>query len=185
MKPPAACPVAASPRSSGRLLPAAPACCFRFWRKPPRARKFARWWMPKTLLTGPGSLRAAINTANASPPGRLTLIRFAVSGTITVTSPLPAVSRNTTINGTTAPGYASAAPVVEIDCNGQGGLEFAPGSSGSQLLALAVDDASGDGVTLEASNITLGGNSIGLSPAGAAFGNRGDGVFVAASSYGN
>src|ERR1035438_3996408 len=39
------------PRSSDRLLPAAPACCFRFWRKPPRARKFARWWMPRMLLT--------------------------------------------------------------------------------------------------------------------------------------
>src|ERR1039457_3603949 len=35
----------------GRLLPAAPACCFRFWRKPPRARKFARWWMPRMPLT--------------------------------------------------------------------------------------------------------------------------------------
>jgi parallel beta-helix repeat protein len=102
-----------------------------------------------------------------------------------VTSPLPAVSRDTTLNGTTAPGYASAAPVVEIDCNGQAGLEFAPGSTGSRLLALAVDDASGDGITLEASNITLDGNYIGLSLTGAAFGNRGDGLFVAASSSGN
>ena len=134
---------------------------------------------------GPGSLRAAIDTANTSLPGRPTLIRFAVSGIITVTSPLPAVSRDATLNGTTAPGYASAAPVVEIDCNGQAGLEFAPGSTGSRVLALAVDDASGDGITLEASNITLDGNYIGLSPTGAAFGNRGDGVFVAASSYGN
>ncbi len=134
--------------------------------------------------SGPGSLRAAINTANTGVPGRPTLIRFAVRGTITLASPLPAVSRNTTINGTTAPGYASA-PVVEIDCNGLAGLEFGPGSSGSRLLALAVDDASGDGVTLEASNITLDRNYIGLSPSGAAFGNHGDGVFVAASSWGN
>ena len=74
---------------------------------------------------------------------------------------------------------------MEIDGNGQAGLEFAPGSSGSRLLALAVDDAGGDGVTLEASNITLDRNYIGLSPSGAAFGNHGDGVFVAASSYAN
>ena len=74
---------------------------------------------------------------------------------------------------------------MEIDANGQAGLEFAPGSSGSRLLALAVDDAGGDGVTLEASNITLDGNYIGLSLSGAAAGNHGDGVFVAASSYGN
>ncbi len=141
--------------------------------------------MTRLANAGTGSLRAAIDTANTSLPGRPTLIRFAVSGIITVTSPLPAVSRDTTLNGTTAPGYASAAPVVEIDCNGQAGLEFAPGSTGSRLLALAVDDASGDGITLEASNITLDGNYIGLSLTGAAFGNRGDGIFVAASSSGN
>ena len=134
---------------------------------------------------GPGSLRAAITTANTSLPGRPTLIRFAVRGTITLSSALPAVARNTTINGATAPGYRHGAPVVEIDANGQAGLEFAPGSSGSRLLALAVDDAGGDGVTLEASNITLDGNYIGLSLSGAASGNHGDGVFVAASSYGN
>ena len=133
---------------------------------------------------GRGSLRAAINSANTSLPGRPVLIRFAVRGTITLASALPAVARNTTINGTTAPGYARA-PVVEIDGNGQAGLEFAPGSSGSRLLGLAVDDASGDGVTLEAGNITLDRNYIGLRPSGAAFGNHGDGVFVAASSYAN
>ena len=101
---------------------------------------------------GPGSLRAAITSANTSLPGRPVLIRFAVRGTITLSSALPAVARNTTINGATAPGYRHGAPVVEIDANGQAGLEFAPGSSGSRLLGLAVDDASGDGVTLEASN---------------------------------
>ena len=134
---------------------------------------------------GPGSLRAAITSANTSLPGRPVLIRFAVRGTITLSSALPAIARNTTINGATAPGYSHGAPVLEIDANGQAGLEFAPGSSGSRLLALAVDDASGDGVTLEASNVTLDGNYIGLSLSGAAFGNHGDGVFVAASSYGN
>ena len=135
---------------------------------------------------GPGSLRAAITRANLSLPGRRTLIRFAVRGTITLSSPLPALSANMTIDGASAPGYVRGrAPVVEIDANGQAGLEFAPGSSGAQLLGLAVDDARGDGVTLEASNITLDRNYIGLNRSGAAFGNDGDGVFVAASSQGN
>ena len=135
---------------------------------------------------GPGSLRAAINTANASRPGRRTLIRFAVRGTITLSRALPAIGRNTTINGTTAPGYHHpGAPVVEIDANGRAGLRFAPGSSGSRLLALAVDRAGGDGVTLKASHITLDGNYIGLSLSGAAAGNQGDGVFVAGSSTGD
>jgi hypothetical protein len=135
---------------------------------------------------GPGSLRAAITRANLSLPGRPTLIRFAVRGTITLSSPLPAVSRNMTINGASAPGYVrGGAPVVEIDANGQAGLEFDPGSAGSRLLALAVDGASGAGVRLGASNITLDANYIGLSPSGAADGNHGDGVFVAPGSYGN
>jgi parallel beta-helix repeat protein len=134
---------------------------------------------------GPGSLRAAITTVNTSLPGRPALIRFAVRGTITLSSPLPPVSRGVTINGATAPGYASGAPVVAINANGQAGLDFAPGSAGSRLLALAVDRASGAGVTLQASNITLDANYIGLGLSGAAAGNQGDGVFVAAGSYAN
>ena len=134
---------------------------------------------------GPGSLRAAITTVNTSLPGRPALIRFTVRGMITLSSPLPLVSRNVTINGATAPGYAGGAPVVGINANGQAGLDFAPGSAGSRLLALAVDGASGAGVRLGASNITLDANYIGLSPSGAAAGNHGDGIFAAPGSYGN
>ncbi|HMH94882.1 MAG TPA: hypothetical protein VK586_27830, partial [Streptosporangiaceae bacterium] len=75
--------------------------------------------------------------------------------------------------------------VVGINANGRAGLEFAPGSAGSRLLALAVDGASGAGVRLGASNITLDADYIGLSLSGAAAGNRGDGVYVAAGSYAN
>jgi hypothetical protein len=150
---------------------------------PPHAQTFT---VTRLADAGPGSLRAAITRANLSLPGRPTLIRFAVRGTITLSSALPAVARNMTINGATAPGYArGGAPVVEIDANRQPGMEFAPGSSGAQLLGLAVDDAGGDGITLEASNITLDRNYIGLNLSGASFGNHGDGVFVAASSWGN
>jgi parallel beta-helix repeat protein len=134
---------------------------------------------------GPGSLRAAITTVNTSLPGRPALIRFTVRGMITLSSPLPPMSRNVTISGATAPGYASGAPVVGINANGQAGLDFAPGSAGSRLLALAVDGASGPGVTLQASNITLDANYIGLSLSGATAGNHGDGILVAPGSYAN
>ena len=50
----------------------------------------------------------------------------------------------------------------------------------SQLLAVAVDNAGGNGVTLNASSITLNFDSIGVNLAGAAFGNSGDGVYVSA-----
>jgi hypothetical protein len=176
--------VAASGVVAGGVATAAAATRAGLHSNPPPA--YARTLTVTRLSdAGRGSLRAAITTANTSLPGRPALIRFAVRGTITLSSDLPEISRYVTIDGATAPGYAHGAPVVEIDCHGQAGLDFAPGSSGSRLLALAVDNAVGDGVTLEASNITLDGNYIGLNLAGAAFGNHGDGVFVSRSSIGN
>ena len=87
------------------------------------------------------------------------------------------------IDGTTAPGYTSGGPpVVEIQCGGSGGLDFRAGSADSQLLGLAVDDASGNGVTLHADSVTVNDDYIGLNIAGRPDGNRGDGVFVAADS---
>lgn len=131
---------------------------------------------------GPGSLRAAIAAANAQPPGTPCVITFSVSGIIVLASALPAIDAKTKIDGTSAPGYAGTSPVVEIDARRNPGLVFASGSSDSQLLALAVDNASGSGVTLDASAITLNLNYIGLDLAGAAYGNGGDGVVILASS---
>jgi len=134
--------------------------------------------------SGPGSLRAAIAGANASAAPAV--LDFAVHGTITLASDLPAISNNVKIDATTAPSYAAGGPpVVELDCNSHAGLVFASGSDGSQLLGVAVDNARGNGVTLNAGSITLNHNYIGLNLAGAAFGNRGDGVSVSASSSNN
>ena len=136
--------------------------------------------------SGAGSLRAAIKRADAGSPGRSTVIDFAVDGTITLASRLPAISREVTIDARSAPAHISGGPpVIEIDCNGHAGLYFAAGSGGSRLLGVAVDNANGNGVTLNASSITLNNNYIGLDPAGAAFGNHGDGVYVSATSSRN
>jgi hypothetical protein len=53
--------------------------------------------------TGTGSLRAAIDSANAAPAGNSTLIGFGINGTITLTGPLPAIARKVTIDATSAP----------------------------------------------------------------------------------
>ena len=146
---------------------------------------------PPTLVTslgdsGPGSLRAAITAADATPPGTPTVINFSVNGIITLASPLPDISRPVTIDGTSAPTYVSGGPpVVEIDFNDGPGLRFAAGSDSAQLLGVAVDNAVGDGVTLNAGSITLNKNYIGLNLSGAAFGNRGNGVFASAASSHN
>ena len=135
---------------------------------------------------GAGSLRAAINTANSAPAGNSTLINFDVNGTITLAGPLPAIARQVTIDATTAPTHVNGGPpVVALDFNGNPGLLFAAGSSGSQLLGVAVDNASGNGVTLDAGSVTLNDNYIGLNLAGAAAGNGADGVYISATSARN
>ena len=136
--------------------------------------------------SGPGSLRAAIQAANSSAPGVPTAIGFSVHGVITLTSPLPAISRRVVIDATTAPAHVTGGPpVVEIDFGGHPGLWFAAGSGGSALLGVAADNAGGNGVTLVASSITLTGDYIGLNLAGHAFGNHGNGVFAAPGSARN
>jgi parallel beta-helix repeat protein len=133
---------------------------------------------------GWGSLRAAINTVNAGPPGSSWTIHFWVRGVITLTSSLPSVRRQVKIDATWTNGY-SGRPVVELNCNSNAGLTFAAGSARSQLLGLAVDNARGDGVTLNASKITLNGDYIGLDLFGRRAGNSGDGVYVSPASSRN
>jgi parallel beta-helix repeat protein len=136
--------------------------------------------------SGTGSLRSAVQAADASAPGQPTTIDFAVAGTITLASALPTVSRIVTVDGTSAPGYVSGGPpVLEIDCDGQPGLQFAAGSAGSQLLGVAVDDAGGNGVTLDAGSVTLNHDYIGLDLAGNALGNDGDGIYASSASSRN
>jgi hypothetical protein len=133
--------------------------------------------------SGAGSLRAAIDAANSAAAGTATDITFAVNGTITLASALPAITSKVIIDGTSAPTHvAGGAPVVEINCDGHAGLRFSAGSADSELLGVAVDDASGNGVTLGADAITLNGDYVGLDLAGAADGNHGDGVFVSPDS---
>jgi hypothetical protein len=132
--------------------------------------------------SGAGSLRAAIVAVNAEPSGTATVITFTISGTIVLASALPAITADVKIDGTSAPTYAGTGPVVEINANGNSGLIFATGSNGSQLLAIAVDNAVRNGVTLNASSITLNLDYIGVNLAGAPYGNIGDGVYVSSSS---
>jgi hypothetical protein len=136
--------------------------------------------------SGPGSLRAAILAANADASPGSDVIKFSVSGAITLTSDLPAITNTVQIDGTSAPSFvAGGPPVVELNFNGHAGLTFSTGSSGSSLLGLALGNAAGNGVTLNSSNITLDGNYIGLHANGTAFGNAGDGIYVSSLSSNN
>src|SRR5579872_1146947 len=156
-------------------------------RTPAVTAAFRRVFVVTSLASsGPGTLRSAMNLANAGPPRAMAAIRFRVRGMITLFSPLPAVTRPVSIDGTSAPGYRfGGAPVVAINCNLLGGLRFAAGSARSQLLGLAVDNAGGNGVTLDAGRITLNRDYIGLNLRGQQAGNRGDGVYASPASSEN
>ncbi len=122
--------------------------------------------------SGPGSLRAAITSVNGDSTADV--IDFSVAGVIQLASALPAITNRVMIDGTTAPGFTNA-PIVEIDNNGFAGLTLSGISS--SLISLSIVNATGPGVTLANTGITLEGNYIGLALDGSVAGNTGEGVF--------
>jgi Right handed beta helix region len=136
--------------------------------------------------SGVGSLRWAINSANAAGRRRGAIIDFDVAGVISLVSALPAIAVDTDLDATTAPGYsAGGPPVVEINCRDRAGLVLRAGAAGSHLLGLAIGNARGAGVTLDASRVTVDDDYIGLGLTGKAFGNRGAGIYVPSRSSGD
>jgi len=104
---------------------------------------------------------------------------------VPLSTALPAITDTVSIEGSTAPGFVGS-PRLTVNFRGRTGLRFAPGSDGSSLTSLALVRASGAGVTLDASGITLAGNSIGVLANGTtAAPNTGVGVLVTARGSGN
>ncbi|MFO1163251.1 MAG: DUF4214 domain-containing protein [Reyranellaceae bacterium] len=136
--------------------------------------------------SGAGSLRAAIIASNADQSPTPDSITFAVAGSINLLSGLPSITNAVQIDARTAPGYvASGPPVVEVNFNGNEGLTFSTGSSGSGLFGLALGNSGDNGVTLNASSITIDKNYIGIHANGSAFSNALDGVYVSSLSSDN
>lgn len=103
-----------------------------------------------TTNSNPGSFRAQLIAANASPG--LDTLDFSVSGTVNVLSTLPAITSPVFIDGTSAPGYvACGSPQIVINGSGAGtsnGIQLLAGASGSTLLALNVSGFSLNGIQL-------------------------------------
>ncbi len=134
--------------------------------------------------SGAGSLRQAIVGTDESVG--ISTIDFNVAGTIRIGSTsLPPLTNPVVIDGSTAPDFTGA-PVVTVNFDGTRGFQFNAGSGGSILRSLSLVNAGNAGVTLNASNITLQGNYIGLLANGTtSAGNHGDGVQINASSQGD
>jgi hypothetical protein len=103
---------------------------------------------------------------------------------------LPAITKKVLIDGGTAPGYVAGntttAPLVAVNFNNiASGFNFNSGSAGSGIYALSIYGSNSNGITLNASNITLLRNYIGLNLSGAVGGNAADGIYIAAASINN
>jgi titin len=135
-----------------------------------------------------GTLRYAIDQADLNHTGMAASpdqIKFTVAGTINITgTPLPALSDIAVIDGTSATGY-SGVPVITLDGTSAGsaanGLTITAGSS--TVKGLDIINFSGNGIELDTngSNIIFN-NWIGITTAGSAAANQGNGVYVHGSA---
>jgi uncharacterized repeat protein (TIGR01451 family) len=131
---------------------------------------------------GAGSFRQAIQNVNSgSSPGA---IIFNISGpapySISLQSPLPAITNRVTIDGTSQPGFAGS-PLVELDGaslgSGADGLYITAGAS--TVRGLAIHGFSGAGIRLaSAGGNVIQGNFIGTDLTGTAALPNGTGIQI-------
>jgi parallel beta-helix repeat protein len=119
-----------------------------------------------------GDLRYCINQVNGSAGPHT--INISLAGTITLTSNLPGINQRVTINGTSAPGYALNAPVVQIRGNNVANntiLFNASAAANSILIGLCINSAINSNVLVQSvNNVTIQDCFIGTNLAGTATG---------------
>ncbi len=144
----------------------------------PEQAHAATFTVTNTSDSGAGSFRQAISDVNGAGVGPHSIV-FNVPGgglkTITVSTPLPSLLRQVTIDGTSQPGTSG----IGIQLNGNG-LAFGSGSDGSVVKGLAIYNCSYAGISVSgASNLHISGNHIGTDAAGnTALANSGAGINI-------
>ena len=133
--------------------------------------------------SGAGSLCQAIISSNGVSGTSTNTIDFAIgtgTQTIALKSALPAVVHAVTIDATTQPGTGAAPRIVLSGTNaGNGASGLTLDASNSSLKGVAIVNFSGTGVVVSGvSGVTISGDDIGATPAGAAAGNAGEGVVL-------
>jgi hypothetical protein len=142
----------------------------------------ATYTVTNTNNSGAGSLRQAIIDANANA-GADTIVFSISTGvqTISLSSALPTITGQVTIDGWTQSGFSSS-PLIVLDGLSAGsvdGLTFANGSDGSIVRGLVIQRFAGDGIEIQGSadSITVHGNYIGIGSDGVTSrGNTGWGI---------
>ena len=121
------------------------------------------------------TLRDAILNSN-STIGVADAITFDAAGTITLASPLPALTDQLTIDGDVD---GNGTPDVVIDGTGITGSGIAITSDGNTIQGLIIQNFTGNGISIQASNNIITGNYIGTNSAGnAAAANSEAGVYI-------
>ena len=144
-----------------------------------------------TADDGPGSLRDAINLANAA--SGLATVDFAIPGdgvqTISPLSPLPAITDSMLLDGFSQPGYLGA-PLIELSGQSIGisdGLTIT--GAGATIRGLQIDDfATGTAIVLTGSGAfgnTIEANWIGTDSSGSALHPNQGGVRIEAGAHDN
>ena len=138
-----------------------------------------------TNNSGAGSLRQAITDANNNA-GADTIVFSIGSGvqTITLTSLLPSITGQVTIDGTTQSGF-SGTPLIVITGGGTvtDGFQLYSGSDGSTIKGLVIRSFTQDGIDIASSNNnTIVGNYIGISQSGLSSSGNQQGVNLWAAS---
>ena len=136
--------------------------------------------------SGDGTLRGEIIASNATTTANE--IDFQLPGgvqTIDLKGPLPVITDQLFINGTTATGFATS-PLIEITGTGTSGNVSGPAftvaAANSELRDLVINNFVGDGVDLNGGHDTVDGCYIGVDPTGTlAEPNTNDGISVASS----
>jgi hypothetical protein len=135
--------------------------------------------------SGIGSLRWAIGEANQRSGFDQILVDSSLSGgTISLSSNLEIIHDAVAIKGLLS---ESGLAAIAIDFNGHQGLIFkGKTAAGSSLNGFALGNASGDGIVLDASRVTIQNNLIGVALDGTtARGNEGHGITITNRSNNN
>ena len=150
----------------------------------------ATFVVTNTNDAGPGSFRAALDSANAQSNFDRIFFNIPGSGvhTIRPQSPLPEISTRVLIDAATQPGYVSQ-PLIELDGTDAGtgiiGLSFVDGADGSALRGFTVNRFNHIGVGVNSvTNLRLKGNYIGTNQTGtAALPGQSWGVYVLGDTH--
>ncbi|MEM1081674.1 MAG: right-handed parallel beta-helix repeat-containing protein, partial [Pseudomonadota bacterium] len=128
------------------------------------------FWVTSTADAGPGSLRAAIQAANASNSAPH-LIQFNLSGdapyVINLDSALPTLGRTIAIDGGSL--WVDGRPGVHLDgseLSVGSGITINSNANGSSVIALAITGFPQHGITSQGDDIRIDGCHIGVAPDG-------------------